>query len=167
MKITLLVSVVLLLAALQLSAAPPSDSDRESGATHPAGNGNFPRIGETLEELTADYGPGRKNAGKIRIPGDDEYYWEMRGLGINVVMQDGKSIMLVVHQIGRKIIETDIKEFLAANGEGRGWRPDGNRWISGDRQLAAFREKRHLDMFFVVDIALVEKSGRAPIPGGR
>jgi hypothetical protein len=167
MDIRLLLSAVLVLVASQLSAAPPPEPDREPGAPHPTAEGKFPRIGETLEELTADYGPGKKNAGKIRIPGDDEYYWEMRGLGINVVMQDGKSIMLVVHQIGRKITEADIKEVRDANGEGRGWRPEGNRWISGDRRLAAFRAKNHLDMFFVEDLIPVEKSGHAIVPGGR
>jgi hypothetical protein len=157
----------LLFAGSQLSAAPVPESPRELGVHAPAGNGKFPRIGETLEELTAHYGIGKKNAGKIRIRGDDEYYWEMRGLGVNVVMQDGKAVMLVVHEISQKISEADIREFLAANGEGRGWHPDGLRWVSGDKQLEAFREKNHHDMFFVEDIAVVEKSARPPIPGGR
>jgi len=133
------------------------------------GKNDFPRVGDSLEELTARYGPGKKNAGKIRIPGNDEYYWEMKGLGINVVMQEESAVMLVAHGLGQKITAAEIKALLAANAHGTGWRPDGRepRWLRNDRKLEAFREKDHDDMFFVQDIAVVAKSGHGAIPGGR
>ncbi len=78
-----------------------------------------------------------------------------------------QSVRLVVHEISHKISESDIRDFLAANGEVRGWHPDGLRWVSGDKQLEAFRQMNHHDMFFVEDIAVVEKSPRPRSQGGR
>ena len=119
--------------------------------------------------MTSRFGPGKKNAGKIRIPGKDEYYWEMKGFGVNVVMEDDRAVMLVIHRIAHIIAESDIKELLAANSEGHGWRPDSKipRWISNDSRLEAFREKDHKDMFFIQDIEAVANSGHGSHPGGR
>ena len=117
------------------------------------------RIGETLDQLTARFGEGRKNTGTIRLAGHDQYYFEKDGIGIECVMANDKCIMEVFHNLGPKITDQDIKELLKAEGESHGWGFNiaKKRWIRSDNKLQAYRLAGHDDFFSIEEI-----SGRKP-----
>ncbi len=113
------------------------------------------RMGETLEQLITRFGEGKKNTGRIRMAGHDQYYFEKDGIGIQCVISDGKVAMEVFHRIGPIITDQDIKEILKTEGDGHSWRFDKktDRMIRGDNRLEAFRSPGHEDMFFIQEIA--------------
>lgn len=129
----------------------------------------FPEIGESLKSLTSRYGEGLKNAFKIRIPGNDQYYWEVNSIGMNVVFHDGKAVMIVAHRVGGLITKNDITQLLKANSDIHGWVEDVDspRWLRRDKKVDAFREKGHEDMFFVRDLAQTTALGVTLTPGSR
>lgn len=63
-----------IMAILPLPAmAALSKIEPQSSAQAAPSKATYPRVGDTLESLTSRFGPGKKNAGKIRIPGKDKY----------------------------------------------------------------------------------------------
>jgi hypothetical protein len=121
------------------------------------------RIGETLEELNARFGEGKKNSQKIRMKGHDQWYFEKDGIGVQCVMTDDACVMEVFHRVGAEITDRDIKEILKSEGDGHGWGFDQRtkRWTRSDYNLVAYREQGHNDIFYL------EKSGKAAkgLPG--
>ena len=108
------------------------------------------RIGETLAELTARYGQGKKNHGKIRLPGHDQYYFEKDGIGVNCVMSEDKCLMEVFHRLGSVITDEDIQGILKTEADGRAWNlVEPGNWKRDDHALTASRQKHHADIFFI------------------
>lgn len=150
-------------------ATPVQQRESLDAANPHVGRAPFPAIGDSLDLLTERYGKGLKNAFKIRLPGNDQYYWEMNDLGLNVVIQNGKAVLIVAHRIGGVIRDEDIHNLIKASSDIYGWEEDPSqpRWLRRDKKLEAFRELHHEDMFFVQNIEMVKKAGSAVVPGSR
>ena len=120
------------------------------------------RIGESLTELTARFGQGKKDNGTIRMAGHDQYYFEKNGTGIECVMENDKCVMEIFHNLGPKITDHDIRELLKSEEDGHTWgfSPAKKRWLRSDNKLQAYRQAGHDDFLFVEVISAKKTVGQ-------
>ena len=120
------------------------------------------RIGESMSQLTARFGPGKKDNGTVRMAGNDQYYFEKDGIGIECVMANDKCVMEVFHNLGPKITDHDIRELLKTEEDGHTWgfSPAKKRWLRSDNKLQAYRQPGHDDFLFIEEISVKISSGQ-------
>lgn len=124
------------------------------------------RVGETLKEIAARYGDGKK-ADTQRLAGAVTYAYKKEDFYVEVVILKGRSVLeLYAHTKG--MTDDIIKELLTINSTGlTPWhfaRKTGRWERQGTPKLVAYRWPNHPDFFCIKDLDACEAAEKQNKP---
>jgi hypothetical protein len=127
----------------------------------------YARLGETLDQIKARYGEGKK-MDRARLTDTVRYAYMKDNFTIDVSFYNGVSVLEFFHRNDTKITDEDIKDLLKNYMEGVKftWSQRDKVFKSSDKKMTAGREPGHEDLFYVKDLAVSEKlSGNGKAKG--